>query len=211
MPGYKKFLHKISNLQATNAGWTPSTLEVYDYLAFYPFLGMDSGVQPLTTNITIPRYTQREGVQMMLIEQNSYVGGATVQVTYTNQDGVPGRVTPVVTLNSVTVTGTVATSNSAGVGMPGIYLPLQSGDSGVAYPTQIEVINGDVGVLCLVLVKPLASVAVYEVGTPSDWDMWETLGYLPEIRDDAYLNFIMKPIGSANGSTLWGNIQTVWK
>lgn len=211
MPGYKKFLHKISNLQAVGAGWAPCTLEVIDYLAFYPFLGMDSGVQPLTTGITIPRYTQREGVQMMLIEQNSYVGGATVQITYTNQDGVAGRVTPVMTLNSTTVTGTVATSSPNGINMPGVYLPLQSGDSGVAYPTQIEVIAGDVGVLCIVLVKPIATVALYEVATPSDWDMWGTLGYLPEIRDDAYLNLIMKPAGSASGATLWGNIQTVWK
>jgi hypothetical protein len=148
---------------------------------------------------------------MMLVEQNSYVGGATVQVTYTNQDGVAGRVTPIVTLNSVTVAGNIATSHPTQVGASGIYLPLQSGDSGVAYPTQIEVFNGDVGVLCIALVKPLATVALYEIGTPSDWDMWDTLGYLPEIRDDAYLNLILKPAGSASGATLWGNIQTVWK
>lgn len=211
MPGFKKFLHKICNLQATNTGWTPSVLEVHDYLAFYPFLGMDSGVQALTTGITIPRYTRREGIQMMLVEQNSYVGGATVQVTYVNQDGVGGRVTPVVTLNSTIVTGTIATSAPTQVGASGVYLPLQSGDSGVAYPTQIEVITGDVGVLCLALVKPMATVGVYDVNTPSDWDLWETLGYLPEIRDDAYLNLLLKPSGSANGSTLYGNIKTIWK
>jgi hypothetical protein len=211
MPGYKKYLHKLNNLQTVTAGAVPCTLEVHDYLAFYPFIGMDSGIQALTTGISIPRYDPSEGIQMMLIEQNSYVGGATVQITYTNSEGVSGRVTPVITLNSVTNAGTVATQAPATAGTCGQYVALQRGDHGVAYPESIEIITGDVGVLCIVLVKPLATVAIYENTTPCDWDLWHTLGYLPEIRDDAYLNLLLKPAGSASGATIYGNIVTLWK
>lgn len=211
MAGYKKFLHKLSNIQTVTAGAVPCALELHDYLAFYPFIGMDSGVQELVTNITIPRYLRTEGVQMMLVEQNSYVGGATVQITYVNQDGVAGRVTPVITLNTVTNAGTIATQAPTTAGTCGQYIALQPGDSGVAYPTSIEILTGDVGVLCLVLVKPIVTVAVYDTTVPADWDMWDLLGYLPEIRDDAYLNLLLKPAASASGATFWGNIVTVWK
>lgn len=211
MTGYRKFLHKLENLQTVTAGAVPCALELLDYLAFYPFIGMDSGVQTLTTAIEIPRYTGADGIQMMLIEQNSYVGAATVQITYTNQDGVAGRVTPVITLNSVTNAGTVATQSPNTNNMGGFFVPLQSGDYGVSYPESIEILTGDVGVLCLVLVKPIASVAIYDTTTPSSWDMWETLGYLPEIENDAYLNLVLKPAGSASGATIFGDIVTVWK
>lgn len=210
-PGAKKFLHKMSNLQTVTAGAVPCTLEVLDYLAFYPFIGMDVGTQALTTSITIPRYLRTEGVQMMLIEQNTYTGGATCRITYTNQDGVSGKVTPTITLNSVTNSGTVATQAPALAGSCGMYVSLAHGDGGVAYPESIEFLTGDVGVVCIVLVKPIATVAIYDTTVPSDWDMWETYGFLPEIRDDAYLNLVLRPAGNASGATIWGNIQTVWK
>lgn len=211
MPGYTKYLHKLENLQTVTAGAVPCTLELHDYLAFYPFIGMDSGVQALTTGITIPRYDASEGIQMMLIEQNSYVGAATIQITYTNSQGVAGRLTPIITLNSITNAGTVATQARATAGTCGQYVALQDGDYGVSYPESIEIISGDVGVLCIVLVKPIATVAIYDTTTPSDWDLWNLLGYLPEIKDDAYLNLLLKPAGSASGATIWGNILTVWK
>lgn len=211
MPGHTKFLHKLENLQTVTPGAVPCTLEVHDYLAFYPFLGMDAGEQALITNITIPRYLPSDGIQMMIVEQNSYVGAATIRITYTNQDGVAGRVTPVITLNSVTNTGTIATSARNTLGTCGDYVALQQGDWGVAYPESIEILTGDVGVLCIVLVKPLATAAIYETTAPADWDLWQALGYLPEIKDDAYLNLLLKPAGSASGATFWGNIITLWK
>lgn len=211
MPGSKKFLHKLSNLQAISANVVPCTLEAHDYLAFYPFLGMDTGIQELTNILPVPRYAAREGIQMMLVEQNSYVGAAQVRITYTNQDGVPGRVTPIITLNSVTNAGTIATAGPNLIGGTGQYVALQGSDYGVQAATQIEVITGDVGVLCLVLVKPMATVGIFDVNTPADWDMWETLGFLPEIRNDAYLNLLLKPAGNAQGTTIWGNIITLWR
>lgn len=211
MPGYRKFLHKLSNLQCTVAGGIPCVLECFDYLAFYPFLVMDTGTFDLTTDIEIPRYAPGDGIQMMIVEQNPYAGSAQIRITYTNQDGVPGRVTPTVTLNTVANAGTIATQAPAQAGAAGLFMPLQSGDYGVAYPTQLEVLVGDVGVLCIVLVYPIATVPIYDVSVPTDWDLWDQQGYLPEIKDDAYLNFVLRPAGSASGATFYGNLVTVWK
>jgi hypothetical protein len=150
----------------------------------------------------------------MMIEQNPYVGGATCQVGYTNQDGVSGRLSPVFTLNSSVSIGTVATSAPATAGAAGTFVPLQSGDYSVEKIDTIEFFTGDVGTVCLLLCKPIATFPIYETTAPCDYDLWNHLGYLPEIKNDAYLNFIFKPAASATGAvtnTIFGNITTIWE
>lgn len=116
-PAYQKYLHKLL-FQVFTATAVPLALRLLDYLMFYPGIAMDVGTQDLTTSIDLPRQTAgQEGrnVQIMAIEQSAYVGGATFRLTYTNQDGVAGRVTPTVTCNTQIVAGTIATSASAEV------------------------------------------------------------------------------------------------
>jgi len=213
MPGYKKFVHNIL-IQTVTTNQSPCSLMLIDYLMFYPFIGMDTGVQNLTQNATLPRYSANEGVQMMMIEQNPYIGNITCQVGYTNQDGVAGRLTPVFRLNMATVAGTVATSAPTLSGATGLFLPLQSGDYGVQQVDTIEFLSGDVGTVCILLCKPIATIGIYEPTAPCNWDLWNNLGYLPEIKDDAYLNFIMQPSAAVTGAvtnTIFGNITTIWK
>lgn len=213
MPGYQKFIHKIDALTVTT-NQAPCTLRLMDYLMFYPFISMDTGVQNLTNTQMLPRYSPNEGVYMMMIEQNPYAGNVTCQIGYTNQDGVAGRLTPIFTLNTAVVAGTVATSITATAGATGIFIPYQSGDYGVTTVDTIEFFTGDVGTVCICIVKPIATIALYEVGTICDYDLWNHLGYLPEIKDDAYLNFIMQPAAAVTGAvanTISGNITTIWK
>lgn len=213
MSGYKKFIHKI-NLLTTTTNQAPCTLHLMDYLMFYPFIGMDTGVQTLTQSATLPRYTASEGVQMMMIEQNPYVGNITCQVGYTNQNNVSGRLTPIFRLNTSTPSGTIATSSPALSGATGMFLPLQSGDYGVKQVDTIEFLTGDVGTVCILLCKPIFSVPMYEVGTICDYDLWNNFGFLPRIKDDAYLNLVMQPSAAVTGAaanTIHGNITTIWK
>jgi len=213
MDGYTKYIHKIL-VQTVTTNQAPCTLMLMDYLMFYPFIGMDTGVQSLTQAATLPRYSANEGIQMMLIEQNPYIGNITCQVGYTNQDGVSGRLTPVFSLNTAVVAGTVATSAPTKAGATGLFLPLQSGDYGVQQADTIEFFTGDVGTVCILLCRPIATVALYETTAPCEWDLWNHLGYLPEIKDDAYLNFIMQPAAAVTGAvtnTIFGNITTIWK
>jgi len=208
MDGYKKFIHGMT-LQTVTAALAPSILMLMDYLMFYSFIGMDTGLQNLTNSVTLPRYSRADGIQMMMIEQNPYSGGATVQVGYTNQDGVSGRVTPVITLNGSTSIGTVATSAPSTAGSFGNFLPLQSGDYSVEKIDTIEFLTGDVGTVCLLLCKlqglsPFSRLFLFRL----------ILVYLPEVKNDAYLNFILKPAANGTGAvtnTIFGNMTTIWK
>lgn len=207
--GYQKFLHRFE-IQTITATAAPLTLEILDYLAFYPGVAMDVGTQTLTTNITIPRQTNGRGVQMMVIEQNPYIGDAQFQVTYRNQDGVSGQKTPVVTCNTQIAAGTIATSATAQVGATGRFLPLASGDSGVQYPESIEFFSSDVGLLAIVLVAPVAAVTIFETTRPNYYDLWQDFALLPQIQDDAYLNMIALPVGTLAGANISGNLTTIW-
>jgi hypothetical protein len=208
--GYKKYLHKF-NLQSVAAAAAPLTVEVLDYLAFYAGIGMDAGVQSFTTGISVPRYPDGAGVQMMLVELFPYVGSCDVQVTYKNSAGVSGKVTPIVRLNTQTVFGTVASSASASTGVSGRFLPLANGDNGVQYPESIEILGaGDLGVLVLVLVKPVLTVLITETTAPTQLDTLLDIADMPEIKDDAYLNLICLPTGSLSGAAINGEIGTFW-
>lgn len=213
MPGYKKFIHAI-DVFTNIANQAPCTLQLLDYLMFYPFIGMDTGLQNLTQSASLPRYSASQGVQMMMIEQNPYSGNVTCQVGYTNQAGVSGRLTPIFRLNTATVAGTIASSSPTTAGAAGPFLPLQSGDYGVQQVDTVEFFTGDVGTVCILLCKPIVTAPIYEVGTTCMYDIWNDLGRLPEIKDDAYLNFIMKPSAAVTGAvtnTIHGNITTIWK
>ncbi len=207
----QKYLHTV--LLNTVTAMTPITVRILDYLMFYPFIGMDTGLQNLTNNLTLPRYAASEGVQMMLVEQNPYTGSAQVQIGYTNQDGVAGRLTPIIRLNTATAIGTIATSERSTLGVTGDFVALQQGDYGVQSVETIEFITGDTGVCAVVLVKPIVTLAIQEITAPCLYDLWFEMGVLPEIRNNAYLNMIVKPSGNLAGATtntIFGEITTIW-
>jgi hypothetical protein len=135
-------------------------------------------------------------------------------VTYTNSNGVGGRLSAIVTLNTQTTLGTVATSAPATSGCPGIFVPLQGGDAGVRSVESIEFFTADAGNLAIVLVYPLTPFANYETTNPSEWDTQRDLGMLVPIEDennrDAYLSMVCRPNGSLTGAILDGNIKTLW-
>lgn len=208
--GYKKYLSHfdITTATATAAG---STFQLLDYLLFYGGVAMDVGIVELTNNVGLSRYTSGRGVQIMAVEQNPYVsGGATFQITYTNQDGVAGRLTPIVRCNTQVSTGTIVTSAPASAGCIGPFIPLQDGDTGVRSIQSIEFFVGDVGLLALVLVKPLAYFQIYENTAPNFYEMWRDFKFLPKIEDDAYLNLICRPNGTLAAAQIQGNITTIW-
>lgn len=210
--GYKKYLHKVLT-QIVTATAAPLSFVLMDYLMYYPGIAMDIGSQALTTGISLPRQTtgsEGRGVQIMAIEQNPYVGGAQFFVTYTNQDGVAGRVSGTVTCNTQVSAGTVATSAPATAGCAGPFLPLQAGDSGVRSIEAIEFLTADVGLICLVLVNPLARFNHYEITAPSEWDFLIHKKFLPVIENDAYLNAIVKPIATLAAAPITGDITIMW-
>lgn len=206
--GYKKFLSGVT-LHSATAGAAGMSVKVMDYLLYYPLIPMEE-TQVMDNTVTLPRYVDGKGVQIMLVEQFPYVGGGSVQVTYTNSDGVAGRQTPVTAINVQTVLGTVAHSRPTALGVSGLFMPLQHGDAGVRSIESITFPTADSGLLAAILVKPLMPAANYEVTCPSEWDSLQDLGYLEEILDDAYLSVVAQPNATLNGAIIEGQLRTLW-
>lgn len=210
--GYTKYLHKLLVMTQT-ATAVPLPMILCDYLLHYPFLGMDVGETELSNPpaATIPRYTTGAGVRVMAIEIfPQSVGGAQFFITYTNSDGVSGRVSPTVTCNTQVATGTVITSAPTTANSAGPFLPLQAGDSGVRSIESITWLSGDVGVIALVLVKPLLTHSIFDITAPCEVDFVIDRNVCPEIKADAFLGLIALPSGTLAAASIVGELHTFW-
>lgn len=151
-------------------------------------------------------------LQLMPVVVAPHQGGQTFNVIYTNQDGVPGRVSqPALMSTQATVNGSVFHSYSAGGQSNGPFIPLQNGDTGVRSVEGIRINGtGDVGLFALVLVEPLATLPVFNNSGPVEVDYLTDSFSMPEIRDDAYLNLIALAPASLSGDSINGIIETTW-
>ena len=96
-----KYLRRIS-MSCVTAGGAVQRMYLLDYLLFYPFVDMGTpDAQAMVNTQVLTRYTDGEGVQMMavLVAPHGLVGDSFF-VTYTNQDGTAGRVTPLHTMST---------------------------------------------------------------------------------------------------------------
>lgn len=207
---YKKYLRHLQMSITNGALLAPYYL--LDYLLFYPFLAEDTlDEQPLTQVDALPRYTDGDGVRIMIVSLGSRVGGQTFRVGYTNQAGVSGRYTSTIVENATVANGNILSSNLNVASATGPFLCLQAGDTGVRQLDSFQMISGvDVGLVALVLVKPIASVQCYFSGVVSETDFLLHKGTVPEIKDDAYLNFILGPYGSISNYVVQGTIKVVY-
>ena len=209
-PSQKKFLASLTALTLTTAA-TPLPMILCDYLLYYPFLDMSvTEFQPVDNTVGLSRYTSGEGVQILPVVVAGQVGGGTFNVTYTNSEGVPGRVTPNFLCNSQALNGTIIGSQNNGNGASGPFLPLQRGDKGVRLIEGITFNSADVGLVALVLVKPLATHTIRGIDAPVERHWPVDFSSQPEIMDQAYLNFLVLPNGSLSGANLMGLITTIW-
>lgn len=195
----------------------PMTMILQDYLYFYSFLdeSLDGEEQLLDNTDPMTRYVDGAGVMIMPIVVAGHATGGTgisLSCSYTNQDGVAGRstVSAVLTPNQF-VNGTVLTSSRIFVGCTGPYLTLQQGDTGVRSIQSVTMTGADVGLFALVLVKPLLTTQIRGVDAPVECEPLLRQGLtLPEIKDDAYLNFVCLPSGSLSATRIDGYIKTIW-
>lgn len=211
----KKYLRKITGMCVAAAG-VPQRLYALDYLMFYPFVDMGtSDPQPMDNTQSLTRYTSGEGVKIMAVLVAPHgLAGDSFFVTYTNSQGVAGRVTPLHTMTTaVAVNGTILTTQTVGAGRFGPFLCLQSGDTGVRSIESVQCTSGtDVGLFTLVLAVPLAELTIREITAPTEKDFYlQSGGKVPQIVDDAYINFIACPNGSLTGVPTIGDILFSWE
>lgn len=205
-----KYLHKLMMMNVT-ATPLPMPMIICDYLMYYPFVDMSTtDTQAMTTNITIPRYTTGAGVKVMAVCVAAQAGGSSFFITYTNSDGVAGRTSATVTVNAQALNGTIVTTATATAGAGSPFIPLQSGDTGIQLIESVTFVGTDVGLISLVLVKPLAQFTLYDITAPVEKDFIIDHSIAPIIKDDAYLNILACPFGSLASTVLLGTIETFW-
>ena len=207
---YTKHLKTLTAITVTAAA-VPLDFILCDYLLYYPFIDMSvTDPQILDNTVTLPRYSSGNGVMVIAVEVATQIGGQTFQISYTNQNGVSGRTSKTVTCNAITSTGTLIQTNTATAGSNGPFIPLQTGDTGVRSIQSLTMNGSDVGLISLVLVKPIASHVIRAIDAPAERDYLIDFPSLPRIYDGAYLNFIALPNGSLAAAPIYGDIQVVW-
>jgi len=206
----EKYLRRMTTM-ASAVTALPMNMILCDYLMFYPFI--DEGTtdaQTMTNTLTLPRYTDGKGVQVMAIQTNAGTGGQRFFFTYTNSDGVAGRTSQTVTMNTSTVVGNVIGSNTAVANASNPFIGLQLGDSGVRSIDSVTMLGIDTGLFALVLVKPLAQHCFREVTVPYEKDYLVPTTDLVRIYDDAFLGMLCLPLGSLAATVLRGDLKVIW-
>jgi hypothetical protein len=210
----KKYLKNLMITSASTAAQSSGYI-LCDYLLYYPFIDGDAaGVdQALDNTVTVNKYDGGKGVRAILVAQGAYTGGVSVTINYTNSAGVAGRVSPTFTTSTAAVAASLL-SGGTNAGGSGPFIPLQSGDIGIRSVESINFVTPNGGICALVLVKPIAEIAIAEVtathATPCRRENFTDMWSANQIEDGAYLNFLVLPNASMASAVLQGTLTTVW-
>lgn len=222
----KQFIKSLTTMSGAASATTTTSqrqkLIMADYLLYYPFIDTDAvGEEQLLENtIAIPRYGYG---QVIAVAQSAASAIGKFTMTYTNQDGVAGRVSQNTFTIVVAGGGQVVSSAASGAGFHP-YINLQAGDRGVQSIQSVTFTAAGGGLLALVIVHPLFTSVVSQecrrttatvfdsFGSADQLDMIIHQAGCPEIKDGAVLGIFAQGFaGSLATSTLVGLLETVWQ
>lgn len=215
----------IKNLQLMSAASAAAStangrqeIALCDYLLYYPFIDTDAigETQTLDNTVTIPRYT---GGRVVAVAQSASSALGQFTFTYTNQDGVAGRVSQ----NNFTfiVAGGGQVVNASGAGAS--YNPfcyLQAGDTAVRSIESVTMSAAGGGLMCLVIVKPLLKSVITEecrtnsaaFGSCTELASIIHQAGAPRVQDGAVLGLLASGYaGSLASSILAGALEVAWR
>lgn len=198
-------------LKTTSATFAPAAFILCDYIYFYPLIDMDStDLQMLDSSAPVPRNARNLDTNMMLVTSVPQTGNATATITYTNQDGVPGRTTSCKIIGPSNV-GNINVFGAAGVvGSANPFIPFASGDYGVQSIDSIVLDASAGGFATLVMVEPLATILIREQNTVCEHFFTKHKPSAPKIADGAYLNFLFSSGVAATSSVVRGELEVFW-
>lgn len=214
----KQYLKKISVMGSVNAGAAAQHLLLCDYLMYYPFIDTNSTLQQdFIQTVSLPRYSSG---RVVAISQSASSTIGQFTITYTNQDGVSGKVSPVNYARIAAAGGQAVTLGTATTGFTP-FVELAAGDREVRSIESITFTVTGGGLIALSIIKPLAAVHMCERSIRSGNDSsgaaseYETLIHdasQHEIKQGAILNFLMHTGNSSPlaSSVLSGYIETTW-
>ncbi|MFM1891529.1 MAG: hypothetical protein RLZ44_606 [Pseudomonadota bacterium] len=170
------------------------SLMLYDRLADISGIDMTTLAAQNFSMSALPRYATGAGVQMFLEVTTTISGTPPVfTINYTNQGGTASRTTGAVTC-AANSANRLAYSGS-------IYIPLQSGDSGVRTAQSITLsVAASAGVCALVFARPLVSLPLLTAGAVVERDFVTQVPRMPPLEDNHCLALLTYGTGSTTGS-----------
>ena len=184
----KKYIHKICAL-TLNTNLATSTLTLYDYIAYVPFIDLDSTDEQTIVPIELPRYKDGAGLRVMAVSQGAGVNNTNLTMTYINQDGVEKSATTRLDALNAGAGTVICTGTNNSISHK--YLKFSQGDYGIRSIVKVRSDTAVGAICCLVIVKPLCSINLMEYATPMEVDFLIDRGHLIEVHDDAYINMVM--------------------
>lgn len=188
-----------------------------DYLLYYPFIDTDAigEEQVMDNTVTLPRYGSG---RVVAVAQSAASTIGQFTFTYTNQDGVAGRVSQNNFTFAVAGGGQVVGASGAGASYnPFCYL--QAGDTGVRSIQSVTMSAAGGGLMCLVIVKPLLKTVITEecrtnsaaFGSCTELASLIHQAGAPRVLDGAVLGLLASGYaGSLASSILAGALETAW-
>jgi hypothetical protein len=224
--GSKQFLKSITAMSAASSATSTTNQNqrhmLADYLLYYPFIDTDAvgEQQDMVQTVSLPtRYTSG---QVMCVAQSASSTVGRFTITYTNQDGVGGRVSQNTFTKVVSGGGTLVSSTTSAVAGSQPFVELQTGDSGVQSIESVTFTAAGGGLMALVIVKPLFHFLTTQEArrtTTGNLDSFGSATYYEtvlqrnpvEIKPNAVLGVIgLGNAGSLASSALVGALQTIW-
>lgn len=220
-----QFLKSITVMSAAASATSTTNqnqrLLLADYLMYYPFIDTDAvgELQELVQTVSIPRYTSG---QVMAVAQSASSTVGQFTMTYTNQDGVSGRISNITYTKVVAGGGALVSSTSNVVAGSQPFIQLQAGDTGVSSIQDVTFTAAGGGLMALVIVKPLIHTMVTQECRRTTGGNLESYGAAYqmesvihrspiEIKNGALLGIIgLGNAGSLASSILTGTLETFW-
>lgn len=205
----KKYLKRVTAMCTV----APINLLLTDTLLYYPFIDGDSTDEQFLDNTNpITRATTGQGLNVYMVSQGAFTGGAEFFINYTNQNGVSGRLSKICKSNVAAIAGTVISSGATGgVFNNTWFIPLADGDTGLRSVESVTFLTANGGIFALVICCDLGTLSIREANVPAEKDYFLDTGFnMPVIEDNSYLSFLVLPNASIASAPIYGSIQTVW-
>lgn len=174
-----------------------------------------SGTHNILT--VLPRYTNGAGLKAFMWNTNATALGAatpSLSIGYTNSAQASGRATPV-TLpigNSAAANGSIIYSGT-GSGKYGPYLPMQSGDSGIAEINSVTISSSYVsGEFSIAIAKPLITLPMTTIGVAAEREFLSQVpGGAARLYDGAAIYpLLYSGAATPTNSAFFGHFDVAW-
>lgn len=214
----------ILNASAFSAAATsmPCVFMLVDRLGFYPITTTTNTTnQALNNTVPFPtgRHTNGAGLRAYVVVSSGAAttamgaGTPNISMTYTDQSGNTGNVTPTVLPSGLTAApkGSIPYSGT-GAGKYGPFMPLAAGDSGIRSVENFQLsATYTSGVLNLVICRPLLTLPMTTIGVAAERDLLNQVPSLPRVYDGANLSWLMYAgVNTPVNSAFYGHLDFAW-